>query len=133
MPEPPSLSVHQLSEALGLMAKARNIVVGKLESETLQEAFDHLNRKMMAIYNSKVNELKQSTITRLFKMQQRVADVTENVTDDEGPIDFDDLETELPEEPTFVGFNGEIGGTGCSGENIREAMTRLGSEGGESQ
>ena len=118
MPEPPSLSVQQLSEALGLVAKARDIVEGKVENETLQEAFDHLNRKMMAVYNSKVNEQKQSTITRLFKMQQRVAEVIENVTEDEGPIDFDDLDTELPEEPPFIGFNAEIDGTGCSGENI---------------
>ena len=55
MPEPPSLSVQQLSEALGLVAKARDIVEGKVENETLQEAFDHLNRKMMDIYNCKVN------------------------------------------------------------------------------
>ena len=109
------------------MAKAKDIVEGKVENETLQETFDQLNRKMMAIYNSKINEKKQSTITELFKMQQRVAEVIENV------IDLDDLDTELPEEPPFVGFDAEIDGTGCSGENIREAMTRLSSEGGESQ
>ena len=118
MPEPPSVSVHQLSETLGLMAKARDAVEGKLESETLQEAFDHLNRKMTAIYNSKVNELKQSIKTRLFMMQQPVADVIENVTEDEGPVDLDDMDTELPDEPTFVLFNAEIDSTGCSGENI---------------
>lgn len=35
MPEPPSLSVQQFSEALGLIAKAREIAEGKVENETL--------------------------------------------------------------------------------------------------
>ena len=64
------------------MVKAEDIVEGKVENETLQETFDQLNRKMMAIYNSKINEKKQSTITELFKMQQRVAEVNENITAD---------------------------------------------------
>ena len=133
MPEPPSLSVQQLSEALGLVTKARDIVEGKVENETLQEAFDHLNRKMMGIYNSKLGEQKQPTITSLFKMQQRVAEVIENVTEDEGPIDLEALDTELPEEPPFVGFDAETDGMGCSGDNIRKTMARLGSEGGNPQ
>ncbi|MPD03210.1 hypothetical protein E2C01_098835 [Portunus trituberculatus] len=133
MPEPPSLSVQQLSEALGLVAKARDIVEGKVVNETLQEAFDHLNRKMMGIYNSKLNEQKQPTITSLFKMQQRVAEVIENVTEDEGPIDLEALDTELPEELPLIGFDAETDGIGCSGGNIRKTMTRLGSEGGKYQ
>lgn len=48
-------------------------------------------------------------------MQQRVAEVIENVTEDEGPTDLDDLDTELPEEPSFAGFNAEIDGPGYSG------------------
>ena len=133
IPEPPSLSVQQLSEALGLVAKARDIVHGKVENEALQEAFEHLNSKIMGFYNSKLNEQKQSTITSLFKMRQRVADVIENVTEDEGPIDLDSLDSELPEGPPFEGFDADTDGAGCSGENIRKEMTRLGSEGGQFQ
>ena len=87
----------------------------------------------MGIYNSKLSEQKQPTITSLFKMQQRVAEVIKNVTDDEGPIDLEALDTELPEEPPFVEFDAETDGIGCSGENIRKTMARLGSEGGKSQ
>ncbi|MPC64570.1 hypothetical protein E2C01_058687 [Portunus trituberculatus] len=87
----------------------------------------------MGIYNYKLSEQKQPTITNLFKMQQRVTEVIENITEDEGPIDLEALDTELPEEPPFVGFDAETDGIGCSGENVRKTMTRLGSEGGKSQ
>ncbi|MPC70681.1 hypothetical protein E2C01_064936 [Portunus trituberculatus] len=72
----------------------------------------------MGIYNSKLNEQKQPTIMSLFKMQQLVAEVIKNVTEDEGPIDLEALDTELSEEPPFVGFDAETDGIGCSGENI---------------
>lgn len=74
-----------------------------------------------------------STIMRWLKMQQRIAEVIENVTEDKGSIDPNDLVTKLPKEPPYVGFNAEIDGTGYSGESIREVITRFVSEGEESE
>ena len=57
-------------------------------------------------------------------MQQRVAEVIENVTEDEGPIDLEALDTELPEKLPFVGFDAETDGTGVEYElSLKECLS----------
>ena len=53
-------------------------------------------------------------------MQQCFVEAIENMIEDKGPINPDDLDIEVPEELPFVGFNAEIDSAGCSGESIRE-------------
>ncbi|KAK3872079.1 hypothetical protein Pcinc_022820 [Petrolisthes cinctipes] len=100
-----SMFVQQLSETLGHIAKAKELVEGKVESENLKVAFDTIDAQM-SIYNSKVKEQKKGLITQFFKKQQSVANTIGNVAvDEEGTVNPEDLDIDFD----FEGFVGALG------------------------
>ncbi|KAK4315359.1 hypothetical protein Pmani_013413 [Petrolisthes manimaculis] len=48
-----SMSVQQLSEALGCIAKAKELVEGKVECETLKVVFETIDAQFMSITSPK--------------------------------------------------------------------------------